>query len=79
MSMAPFPIEIPEFAVQMYSYPGDKILDPFGGSFTSVIAASNLNRVGIGIELNKAMFSESSLKNLKKNIGDKKVSEVDYE
>ena len=76
---APFPAEIPEFAVQMYSYPGDTVLDPFGGSFTSVIAANKAGRTGIGIELNKSMFRESSLNNLKKNLGNIKISELDYE
>ncbi len=76
---APFPIEIPEFAVQMYSYPGDTVLDPFGGSFTSVIAASKFNRIGIGIEINKSIFRESSLNNLKNNLKNKRISEMDYE
>ncbi len=76
---APFPIEIPEFAVQMYSYPGDTVLDPFGGSFTSVIAANRLGRVGIGIEINKDLFADSSMSNLKKNLQTKKITEFDYE
>lgn len=61
---APFPSEIPEFAVKMFSYPDEYVLDPFAGSFTSVITAKKLGRVGIGIELNKAMFGESSMNNL---------------
>lgn len=32
---APFPIDIPEMAVQLFSYKGEKVLDPFAGSFTS--------------------------------------------
>ena len=65
---APFPIDIPEFAIKMFSYNGEKVLDPFGGSFTSVIAAKQLNRIGIGIELNKEMFRENSIKNIKKSL-----------
>ncbi len=61
---APFPSEIPEFAVKMFSYPDEYVLDPFAGSFTSVITAKKLGRVGIGIELNKAMFGESSMNNV---------------
>lgn len=61
---APFPAEIPEFAVKMFSYPNEYILDPFGGSFTSVITAKQLGRIGIGIELNKEMFGKSSMKKL---------------
>jgi len=59
---APFPAEIPEFAVKMFSYPDEYVLDPFGGSFTSVITAKQLGRIGVGIELNKEMFGKSSMK-----------------
>lgn len=65
---APFPYEIPEFAVKMFSYPDEYVLDPFGGSFTSVLVAKQLGRIGIGIELNKEMFGKSSMHNLIKNL-----------
>ncbi len=83
---APFPENIPEFAVRMFSYVNERVLDPFGGSFTSVIVAKKLNRIGIGIELNKKMFQEASLKNIKKNLSPNlfnfksiKISEYNYE
>ena len=81
---APFPIEIPEMAIKMFSYEGEYVLDPFGGSFTSVIASNNLNRVGIGIELNKNMFRTKSMENLEKHLGvdlfkNNKISEFNYE
>jgi DNA modification methylase len=72
---APFPFEIPEFAIKMFSYKGEKVLDPFGGSFTSVISAKNNDRIGIGIELNKKMFRDSSIKNLKKHLKNINISE----
>lgn len=75
---APFPIEIPEFAVKMFSYPGELVLDPFGGSFTSVIAAVRNKRVGAGIELNKNMFRECGLKNIENNLKELKISEFDF-
>ncbi|MDI9312968.1 MAG: site-specific DNA-methyltransferase [Limnohabitans sp.] len=65
---APFPSTIPEFAIKMFSYPNELILDPFGGSFTSVITAKQLGRVGIGIELNKDMFGKSSMHNVHQNL-----------
>ncbi len=49
---APFPKEIPEFAVKMFSYPKEYVLDPFSGLGTSVLVASQLGRIGIGIEKN---------------------------
>jgi len=81
---APFPSEIPEFAVKMYSYPDEYVLDPFGGSFTSVITAKLLGRIGVGIELNKEMFGKSSMQNLSKSLQPQlfnskniKISEID--
>ncbi|HHT21698.1 MAG TPA: site-specific DNA-methyltransferase [Bacteroidales bacterium] len=81
---APFPTDIPEFAIKMFSYPNECVLDPFGGSFTSVITAKKLNRIGIGIELNKKMFGKSSMKNLINSLqvglfdkNDIKISEID--
>ncbi|HPW65605.1 MAG TPA: site-specific DNA-methyltransferase [Salinivirgaceae bacterium] len=65
---APFPAEIPEFAIKMFSYPNEYVLDPFGGSFTSVITAKKLDRIGVGIELNKEMFGKSSMENLIKSL-----------
>jgi len=56
---APFPSEIPEMAIRYFSFPGDKILDPFGGSFTSCISAHLLGRTGIGCEINKEMYRDS--------------------
>lgn len=82
---APFPEEIPELAVRMFSYKGERVLDPFGGSFTSVIVAKKLNRIGIGIELNKKMFREAGLKHIKNNFKPNlfdnqtiKISEFDF-
>jgi DNA modification methylase len=76
---APFPKGIPEFAIKMFSYKGEKILDPFGGSFTSVIAAKKLKRIGIGIEINKSMFRDASIKNINNSLKleDGNISEFD--
>ena len=65
---APFPEDIPEFAIRMFSYEGERILDPFAGSFTSAIVAKKLNRTGIGIELNKEMFEKAIKANIKKHL-----------
>lgn len=62
---APFPENIPEFAIKMYSYEWERVLDPFAGSFTSIIVAKKLNRIGIGIELNKELFREMAIRNIR--------------
>ena len=75
---APFPELIPEFAIKMFSYKGETVLDPFGGSLTSVISAFKNDRVGIAIELNKEMFRGAILNNLKKTINFNEIKEFDY-
>lgn len=63
---APFPFDIPNFSIQYFTYPNEIVLDPFAGSFTTAIAASKLNRIGVGIELNKGLFRESVVKIVEK-------------
>jgi len=46
---APFPIELANRLVRMFSFYGDTILDPFCGSGTSLIAALRNGRNGIGV------------------------------
>jgi DNA modification methylase len=68
---APFPADIPEFAVKMFSYVGEKVLDPFSGLGTSIKVASELNRIGVGIEKDLSL-KDSVYKFLNKN----KISEL---
>jgi DNA modification methylase len=49
---APFPVELAERFINLYSYEKDLILDPFIGSGTTAIAAQKLNRHYIGYEIN---------------------------
>jgi site-specific DNA-methyltransferase (adenine-specific) len=50
---APFPVELPRRCIKLFSFIGDTILDPFLGSGTTLIAAAQTNRRGIGVEINK--------------------------
>jgi len=50
---APYPVEIPRWAIAYHSHVGDVILDPFAGIFTTTVAAIKLNRNSIGIEISK--------------------------
>jgi site-specific DNA-methyltransferase (adenine-specific) len=47
---AGFPVALPAFFIKAYSDPGDVILDPFCGSGTTIVAAHNEKRIGVGIE-----------------------------
>ncbi len=49
---APFPIELPYRLIQLYSFEGDVVLDPFIGSGQTAIAALKTNRSFIGYEIN---------------------------
>lgn len=49
---AAFPEWLPEFFIQLFSDPGDVVLDPFLGSGTTFRVASRLGRIPVGIELN---------------------------
>jgi site-specific DNA-methyltransferase (adenine-specific) len=47
---APFPIELPYRLIQLYTFKGDVILDPFMGSGTTAIAALKAERKYIGYD-----------------------------
>ncbi len=48
---APFPVELPEQLIRLYSYRNDLVLDPFMGSGSTLVAAARLDRRYIGYDL----------------------------
>lgn len=56
---APYPIELAERLIRMFSFVGDTILDPFLGSGTTTIAAAKWGRNSIGYEVDPCYFDES--------------------
>jgi DNA modification methylase len=49
---APYPVELAERLVRMFSFVGDTVLDPFWGTGTTSLAAMTWGRNSIGIEVN---------------------------
>ena len=50
---APFPFELPEWFIKLFTIEGDIVLDPFVGSGTTALAAAKLGRNYIGIDTEK--------------------------
>jgi DNA modification methylase len=50
--IAMFPEELPRRLIKMFSFVGDRVLDPFAGSGTTSLAAKKLNRNSVGYEIN---------------------------
>ncbi len=48
---APFPIELPARLIELYTYRGDLVLDPFAGSGTTAVAAIRAGRHFVGYDL----------------------------
>lgn len=46
-----FPVDLPEWFIKLFTEPGNVVLDPFIGSGTTALAAINLDRNFIGIDI----------------------------
>lgn len=60
----PYPIEIPNRCILATTSPGDLVLDPYLGSGTTLRAAKDLGRRGIGIET-RSDFADIAIERLK--------------
>jgi site-specific DNA-methyltransferase (adenine-specific) len=47
---APFPVELPRRVIELYTYPGDLVLDPFMGSGSTAVAAARTGRHYVGYD-----------------------------
>ena len=64
---APFPIELPQKFINLYTYKNDLILDPFLGSGTTAIAAKLLDRNFVGYEIEEE-YIEIAKNRIKKEV-----------
>jgi DNA modification methylase len=53
---APYPVELAERLIRMFSFVGDTVLDPFLGSGTTTVAAAKTGRNSVGFEVDEHYF-----------------------
>ena len=59
---APFPLELAERLIRMFSFAGDTVLDPFMGTGTTNVAAAKWGRSSIGVEVDPHYFDMSRIR-----------------
>jgi DNA modification methylase len=62
---APYPLELAERLVRMFSFVGDTVFDPFFGTGTTTVAAAKWGRNSIGYEIDEHYYS-LALKRIKR-------------
>jgi len=63
---APYPVELSNRLIQMFSFVGDTILDPFAGTGSSIISAAGTGRNSIGYEIDPD-YLEYAYNRIRKN------------
>jgi DNA modification methylase len=53
---APYPVELAERLIRMFSFVGDTVLDPFLGTGTTTVAAAKTGRNSVGFEIDAHYF-----------------------
>lgn len=54
---APYPLELAERLIRMFSFVGDTVFDPFMGTGTTNVAAARCGRNSIGVEIDSSYFN----------------------
>jgi site-specific DNA-methyltransferase (adenine-specific) len=65
---APFPVELPQRFIELYTYAGDVVLDPFMGSGSTALAAVRTGRHYLGYDLDPA-YVEAARGRLRDELG----------
>ena len=56
---APYPVELAERLIRMFSFVGDTVLDPFLGTGTTAVAAAAAGRNTVGFEIDPYYFKQA--------------------
>jgi len=74
---APFPEELANRLIRMFSFVGDTVLDPFVGTGTTMVAAARAGRNSIGIEIDPEYYklARDRLSNMLSSITAKRTAE----
>ena len=70
---APFPVELPQRLMELYTYRGDLVVDPFCGSGSTLVAAARCGRDAVGYDLDPA-YVELARARVEAEAGDARVS-----
>ena len=57
---APFPVALPRRLIELYTYEGDLVLDPFIGSGTTAVAAIRTRRHYVGFDTDKSYIDQAN-------------------
>jgi modification methylase len=69
---APFPSILAERLIRMFSFAGDTVLDPFGGTGSTAIAAAAAGRNSILVDI-EPKFIEMATRNISTAIGQRRM------
>jgi modification methylase len=71
---APFPLNLPHRCIQVYTFKGDTVLDPFCGVGTTCLAVAKLGRSYIGYDTDKEYIDTASKRIERSLTRDKPIS-----
>lgn len=72
------PVELLERLIELFTDEGDIVIDPVCGSGSTIIAALNKNRKGVGFEIKKDFFKKAKEWEEKEMLKKKEIQELGY-
>lgn len=72
------PIELLERLIEIFTDPGDVVIDPVAGSGTTLIAADNLGRKSYGFEIKKNFYKDAMKLIEKYSVRKKEIEEIGF-